>query len=318
MARRLAHISLFKRRDAAGLHNGGVEQLGEYLHRALPALELFSWADFPMWQRYSDRQDYQKAEMLNEWLLDSGLLDNSSTVITDGYWGTGLEGKVGSLISVVHGSYFGRFLQAQISPWGEIVGGDHIEAQIEHWKHPQVEIVCVSKESAIELAKAGIEKDVEIIYHGVDLDVYSPSHDGVVLMHGATSTRKGLDILQAINQIDESISIVPMNEFSGIPEEKANRLNDAIAFIAPTRHEGNAYMLLEALACGIPLIAYETGLACEMDERCGLFTDDISPQNFIRLIHRFRQDPDLFSPREWAEENCSYEKFAGDWRSYLS
>jgi glycosyltransferase involved in cell wall biosynthesis len=172
-----------------------------------------------------------------------------------------------------------------------------------------------------ELRAYGIRDKTKIIYHGVDLEVYKPLHDeGGLFMYGATSNRKGLDIIQAIMALLPDHPIEAMNEYSCVPENKARRLNDAMCLLAPTRHEGNAYLLIEALACGVPLIAFRTGLACEMDERCGHITDDIAPQNFVRLMVKAENPlPDFegYDSRGWAEEHCDYETFAREWRSFL-
>lgn len=309
-----AHISLLKPTEYT---TGGVQVFQEHLQRAVPDLLLISWSDYGGHLSCKGLKDFEKARVLNEWLLGQGIVDEETVVICDGYWGLGLEGKVVRLISVVHGSYFGRFLNSQIHPWGEFVGIDQIDAQFEVWKNPEVEVVCVSKESMRELVIAGLDTSrATVIHNGVDLDVYSPFHVAPgALMHAATSNRKGLDIIRAIMAIEPSIKIIGMNVRSGKATEKAARLNQAMCLISPSRHEGNAYLLLEALACGTPLIAYETGLVPEMDARCGLFTDDIAPNNFVRMISRF--DEANHSPREWAEENCSIKQFIKEWREYL-
>ncbi len=312
--KKYVHISAVKPREFV---LGGVSTFQKYLQRAIPEMELIAWSDFPDRKSYGvETPDFQKAEILNAWLLKQGIVGEGTTAIVDGYWGLGLPGKVDRVASVVHGSYFGRFLNAQVNPWGEFVGIDQIEAQFEMWKDVHVEPVCVSRECRIELKKAGISP-ATTIHHGVDLDVYYPFAEkpGHILMHAVTSARKGHDILSMVMEIDSTIHIEFMDEHSGKAPLKAARLNEARALVAPSRHEGNAYALIEALACGVPIIAYKTGLVPEMDSRCGLMTDDISPQNFIRLIRQFHSDN--HNPREWAEEHCDYRKFAGSWRQYL-
>jgi len=313
---KFAHISLLKTKDGG---RGGVEVFGQYLQRAIPDLSLISFHDLSDWEAYSGEPDFEKAKSLNMWLLGNGIVGKDSTVVVDGYWGLGLEGKVGRLVSVCHGSYYGRFIQSQINPWGEVVDMRDVEAQFEMWNHPNVEVVCVALESQRELEKAGIE-NTRVIYHGVDLEIYKPQGNGNIWMHAATSPCKGLDIIEQLNLVDDVPYVHFMDERSGDPVRKARRLNEAKALIAPTRHEGNAYVLIEALACGLPLITYETGLACEMDKRCGLITDDLSVWNFMRLMgefgpHEFGSDG--YAPREWAEEMCGFDAFAAEWREYL-
>jgi glycosyltransferase involved in cell wall biosynthesis len=314
-----AHISLFKTRDAAGRHLGGVEQFGMYLKRAIPEMSLFSWPDYPEFGENGHLQDYEKAEMLNTWLLKSGLVDENTIVITDGYWANGLQGKVARLISVVHGSYWGRYMIHQVFKWGdEVIGMNHVNAQFDIWEDDRVEVVCVSQASADELGEfgAGCECEVTVIEHGIDLERFRPLPDAShgLWMHGATSGRKGYDVIVRLAAMGKHY-IEPMNERSGVPENKVARLNEAKCLLAPTRHEGNSYLLLEALACGVPLITYYTGLAESMDERVGIVTDNLDPYNFARLMDSF--DPSLYDPRGWAEEFASFDRFAIPWRVYL-
>lgn len=308
------HISLKKPTEFA---LGGVGVFQKYLQRAIPDMQLIAWSDFPDAKEYADRPDYEKANILNMYLLRQGIVDRNMTVIVDGYWGFGLPGEVARLVSVVHGSYFGRLLESQVHPWGEYVGMDHVDAQREMWDDRDTEVVCVSRECVNELRTMGVEKDLQVIYHGVDLDVYRPMPEveKTCMMHIATSNRKGHDILTYMHQINETLLIEFMSEHSGDPEKKAARFNEAYFLVAPTRHEGNAYGLIEALACGVPLITYTTGLAMEMDCRCGVITDDLSPQNWLRLVRDM--DYREFKPREWAGENCDYKDFEAKWRKYL-
>lgn len=311
------HISLFKTRDAAGVHRGGVEQFGMYLQRAIPDLRLLSWPDYPHWKEYGEYADYEKAQILSHWLLDERVLDKDSVVLTDGYWGMGLEGRVGRLISVVHGTYYGRFMQHQIHQWGEIVGMDHVEAQREHWKNEHVEPVAVSLDTYGELITMGIGS-VPCIRHGVDAEVYKPivMPGGRCWMHAATSNRKGLHLIPQIEQLS-GMQIEPMNEFSGMAENKAARLNAARALIAPTMHEGNSYLLLEALACNIPVLTFKTGLAWEMDHRCGLITDDVAPHSIANAMLTWDNWGHHCEPREWLLNRSSIESFEKKWREFL-
>lgn len=314
------HIALMRFGDGLSGPMGGVQQFAKYLKRAIPGMELISFADMPNWRNYMEYRDYDKALVLNQWLLQHKVLDKDSVVIVDGYWGSGLQGYVRRLISVCHGSYFGRFMMSQISPWGEVVGMDHVLAQIEHWKDPFVEIVAVSGDSAREIRLAGVtKKGIRIITHGVDLEILKPMPEieKICMMHGATGARKGLDILNILDVW--GIRVEFMNELTGKLEKKAKRLNQARLFVAPTRHEGNAYMLLEALACGVPVLTYYTGQAVDFDERCGIIVDNIDPHNLRRLINKFEagEYDHVLAPRAYAEENCSFDRFANEWRSYL-
>lgn len=309
------HISAKKRHSKTGISIGGVEKFAWYLNKAIPDLQVVAFEDHPEWIKNGGLPDYRKAELLNKWLLESGTVGASDTVIVDGYWGLGLEGRVDRLISVCHGSYAGRYIQSLIYPWGEVVAEVEMNAQKEMWDAHGVEIVAVGKESAQELHTIGVTNDITVIYHGIDLDVYKPGSDRVCKMHAATSPRKGADLISLLNK--EGYEIEFMSERSGRFEREAKRLGEAIVLVAPTRHEGNSYLLIEALACNTPLLTYATGLATEMDDRCGIVTGDLHGANLIRWLDTMEGMWDRFDARGWALENCRYGNFEKSWRTYL-
>lgn len=308
------HISRFRRDGKTGLHLGGVEKFAYYLQLALgDNIVLMEWDDYPRSEWEMNIPDYEKAKLLSEWALSNNIIGKSDIVIADGYWASGFEGKVERLISVCHGSYLGRMVASLNYPWGEIVPWKEVQAQKEIWENESVEVVAVSLAARREISWM-INKDCQTIPHGIPLDIYKPMDiKKVCLMHAATSTRKGSDVISILAK--EGIEIIFMNESSGILDREARRLNEASALIAPTRHEGNSYLLLEAIACGVPVLTYSTGTALEIDGRCGIVTSDLSWPNFKMIIDG--TDWRKFSPRKYAEEYLSFDLFANRWKYYL-
>jgi len=314
----LYHISLYKRNDKNGLNLGGVEKFAYYLNRATGAT-LVSFYDFPEHKKYANAPDYEKASALVSWFSD--IVTRDDIVVVDGYWGAGLESKVRRLVSVCHGSYYGRFIQHQLYPWGEDISRTLIEKQMEFWEEPRVEIVAVSGGAAQELYSYGIRKEIRVINNGVDLEAYRIMDDveQKYLIHAATSALKGLDIINYLNN-KRFYDIVFMNEFSGIFANEARRLNEAYLVFAPTRYEGCSYFLLESLACGIPVVTYAVGIALDFDSRCGVVTDDLYgiDRQLGYAIDRYAFSKTARNnAREWAVEHCSYEVFCRSWLEYL-
>jgi len=308
------HICKFKREDKDGIHLGGVEKFAMYLNRAIPELTKVSWPDYPQWTNKNALADFEKAQILNDWLLETGQLGKDSTVIVDGYWGRGLEGKVGRLISVCHGSYAGRLIQYMIYPWGENISNKEISEQEAIWRHEEVEVVSVSHESAREVAMIA-DKVSTVIRHGVDLDVYKPlGYERNCYMHAATSARKGIDVIDMMAK-GFGTQVLAMGVKSGNMESEAKRLNQAIVLVAPSRHEGNTYLLNEAMACGTPVLTYATGFANELALKCGVVLDDLSPSAFKIALEK--ENWSAFDPRSWAEHFCDYETFAESWKEYI-
>ena len=308
------HISLLK----PGEGGGGVERFAAYLGRVIPDIQYISMGDFPERAalRAANLPEYDWAINLNTWLLNEGALGKDSVVIVDGYWGLGLQGKVKRLISVCHGAYWGRFVQSQVSGWGEVVGRDHVDKQSELWESPGVDIVAVSEESRREvLYSCNSNYDPHVINNGVDTDLLCPISDiePKTWMHAATSYRKGMGEIASLSA-DHNIRIELMGPCKTL-EDKARRLNEATVFVQPTHHEGNAYVLLEAMACGVPVLTYLTGAAHQFDERCGIVTDDLAPHNLARKLRGFQRE--LYHPREWVLENASLNKFCQQWKEFL-
>lgn len=313
---KIAHVSLFKR---DGAHFQGVEKFAAFLKMAIPELEVFAWTDCPV--PTLKKQDWELAEVLNNWLLGIGYLDENSTVIGDGFWVNGLQGKVARLISVVHGSYIGTCIEHEKNPWdGEPQLGDWALKQEEIWKDDRVEVVAVSTRSAFELETVcGIESTV--IEHGIPLDIYKPldqkNRNPDLVLHVASPGRKAKDIVDDVISYGKfRIEKLGYQEH-GTFEEEAALWNRGAVLFAPTRYEGNSYGLLEAIACGLIPVAYATGYACDLPCDVGEVSDDNHAANWVMLLERVLQYPRAYYPREYAEDRFGFDRFANDWRRYL-
>ena len=108
-----------------------------------------------------------------------------------------------------------------------------------------------------------------------------------------------------------------LNEYSGDPKKKAKRLCEGKALLSPSHYEANPYLVMEALACGVPIISYAVGAMVEMDERVGYVTDDLSVANFMRFMRKVNAGDVEFAPREYAEEHFPFSEFKKQWREYL-
>jgi hypothetical protein len=314
------HVAYVKREDKIGLQLGGVPTFAWFLQRAIPDMVSYSFSDFPGWLNCRDRPDPEKAEAMNNWLLDNGLAGKDTIAIVDGYWGRGLQGKVGRLISVVHGSYFGRLIQSQINPWGEPVSMYDVDSQLEFWSDERVEKVCVCQAVKEELEASGMVDELfHVIRLGIPIDEYVPVGRDPMLkiskwMHGVDLPLKGADVIGILIQ-QFKFEIDAFADRSGEIAKRNRRFSQADCILAPSHYEGCPYFVMEALSCGVPVIANEIGLMREMDERVGLLTDDLAPENFARLMRKF--DPRDHKPREWAVENCNVDRFIEEWRSYV-
>ena len=147
------------------------------------------------------------------------------------------------------------------------------------------------------------EYPVKVIHNGIDLNVFKPTEgpfrqkyaleDKTIILGVAQiwSHRKGFEyFLQLARLLDERYQIVMV----GLSEKEKLRLPDNIigitrtnsveelteiytaadVFVNPTLEDNFPTTNLEALACGTPVITFDTGGSPEcLDETCGLVTD---------------------------------------------
>lgn len=169
-------------------------------------------------------------------------------------------------------------------------------------------IVTPSKWLA-DLVEKSFLKDypVKVINNGIDLSVFRPTEsdfrkvnnleDKFVILGVASpwDYRKGLDVfVELSNKLDDSYGIVLVGlskeQISSLPEniigiertssqdELAKIYSSADLFVNPTREDNFPTVNMEALACGTPVVTFNTGGSPEsLNETCGIVVpcDDV-------------------------------------------
>lgn len=202
-------------------------------------------------------------------------------------------------------------------------------------------IVTPSKWLANLVKKSFLNKyKVKVINNGVDLDVFKPTksnfrenynlNDKFIILGVAStwSKRKGLDyfikleavlgkeykiILVGLN--DKQIKELPKNIISikktNNTKELAEIYTTADVFINPTLEDNFPTTNLEAIACGTPIITFDTGGSIEsIDSNYGFV---VSKENIYELISVV-EDMNKFGFErydiiDWAENFNKYNKF---------
>ncbi|KQV25483.1 glycosyltransferase [Yonghaparkia sp. Root332] len=209
-------------------------------------------------------------------------------------------------------------------------------------------LLAVSEYLAARAVAAGFPADrLDVHYQGVDTDLFTPRPGSAergaprIVFIGALAERKGVDDLLAA-----SIAIAPTAEhrlvvigdgpldatvraaaaphphidvLGSLPRDAVReQLRGARALVLPTRlHEGRreaaGLVLLEAQACGVPVIAYRSGGAPEMleDGRTGIVVDE----DDVRALAGAVSDIIGLTDRDWGEMSARARSFAVDRRS---
>ena len=194
-------------------------------------------------------------------------------------------------------------------------------------------IVAVSRDIGDKLVAAGADASkIRVIYNGVDdrftpcdktaarrqLDLPISSH--IVLFVGLLVPVKGIDdLIAAIGQLargDLECVVVGDGPLRSSLQASAARLgggerflfpglrpsdeipvwlNAADVLVLPSHSEGRPNIVLEAQACGLPVVATRVGGTPELirDGEDGLLVDDGSPHAIARALSRLLEDDDF-------------------------
>lgn len=100
------------------------------------------------------------------------------------------------------------------------------------------------------------------------------------------------------------------------PKDLSDVLCRATAFVLPSQEEGFARVIIEAMACGLPIIAsYESGATTLVrDGQEGLIVQGRDPQAICAAMKRLATDPSL--NREMGERAAVAAQTNGSWQDY--
>lgn len=343
MKRRIVLIS-FTGLDAGG----GVPRWNRDFIAGFPGTVHFSWESVPPATRSGNIFEYDAARCLNHWLMNQRLVTKDDIVISDGFWGEVLSEYGFNVISLAHGI------------WSHLTkedadAGKQPEFPVHHYyqvKHREShlrrggKIVAVSDFIANQM-KLQWGFDSHVINNAIDLQKFRPAtaqewgswhwDDDPTVIHGVTTANKGFDHIEAVKK-----AILPPGQVELLDDmarswqmDKYEALRLCHMVVQPSAYEGNSYFVLETLASGTPIVAYDVGLLWSIKE--------IARRNGIQpcigaIIPRSRRSPEetarvakficdsvvrdgstgrnQYNPRQVAEL-FSIQKFHDEWRSYL-
>lgn len=190
-------------------------------------------------------------------------------------------------------------------------------------------IVTPSQWLADQVKQSFLHKcDIRVIHNGIDLSVFQPRESDFAARYGCQNkyivlgvafdwgVRKGLDVfIELSKKLDDRYQIVLVgtnpNVDKTLPDniisihrtqdqrELAEIYSAADVFVNPTREEVLGLTNIEALACGTPVITFDTGGSPEcMDEFCGIVVEKNNVDEMTRRIIR------ICETRPFSKESC--------------
>lgn len=200
-------------------------------------------------------------------------------------------------------------------------------------------VVAVSRFVAEMARQTLCDVPMEVIYNGIDTEVFRPGNrvrqpgePFRLLYVGSWMARKGVDLLAPImRELGGEFEL----QYTGGPAAEKDKLTmpsnmhdvgrltgpqvvaameDADAFLFPSRSEGFGLVAAEAMACGLPVIAIKGTAVAEVvqDNESGLLCRAESIADFARAALRLATDAPLrerlhAAARRHAVEYFSYE-----------
>jgi glycosyltransferase involved in cell wall biosynthesis len=325
---RVLHVSWLKRSDG---ETGGVEKFAAYLKGALAErgweVVVISWSDMPGHERY-DRQSLgnpDKAYILGQWLDGPAFGVGYDIAVSDGYWGIGITSR--PVVPVVHGTWAEMFVRMGMRPT------DEVQRQGEAFNAPNAYPVACSAASARELRRHYGRTAVATIHHGIDLAAFHPRDEPlppgppwIVLEAAGQNAKKGGRVMPAIAALlGSQYRIEYLN--AGVGQEP-DAFRRGHVFLHPTRHEGNAYACLEALATDLPIVTTQAGIFEDIPwsgsgQTVLGYTLPVTarPEDLAHAVRQLCRDVETGNmrgvPRRWAEANANLTGFADGWDRLL-
>ncbi len=171
------------------------------------------------------------------------------------------------------------------------------------------------------------EQDIDVIFNGIDIEEFRPKTDSGpgdkqinLITVSRLIERKGLDYLirsmPEIQERDPRVTLTIIGE--GNLEEELKSLsnnlgvsdhvtflgfqdhskmpahyNNAHIFLLPSKNEGMSNTILEAMACGLPIVTTQTGGTGELIEGNGIIVPMEDSHAIAQAVLKITADPDL-------------------------
>lgn len=206
-------------------------------------------------------------------------------------------------------------------------------------------VTTVSASVAAELREYGLDPDrIAVLGTGVDLSLYRPAaspQGSYILYTGRLAYRKGLaDLIDAMQLLKERTKTKLVLLGSGPLEERLRRqvaryglqdhvefyghiidkqrvadvFRNALVYVQPSWYEGLPVALLEAMACGIPVVATAVSGHLEVinSGENGLLVPSQEPPALAEAIYQLLEQPEL--RKQFAESGVELmrERFTWD------
>lgn len=248
-------------------------------------------------------------------------------------------------------TFHGYAIDRELFPYSSLLQKIHGRTDL-RWFHKlaveRADVITAVSRFTADLAKKdlGITKPIKVIYNGVDEQQFTPvkkapSREIKVLFSGNLTRRKGAHwLLPIIQKLDERISIYytsglreksqlvqhpRLKPLGRIPHEKMAEVYQQMDMLLfPTVREGLSLAALEAMACGLPIVATDVSSLPEIiiynqgGFLCPIGNVEAFACSILKLADNapLRQDMGAFN-RARLEQKFTVSRMIDDYRDLL-
>lgn len=323
--------------------SGGVPRWVRDFMKGFSEAKSYCWQDLldvmkPTRNVSTDMPEWTKADILNNWLVNTGRRKPEDIIIGDGWW----AGRYypDRTISVCHGIW-SHLIKEEADVGLPPDNPYHHREQVSYRDKSGAKLVAVSQFIQHQMdIQFGFKS--EVINNAIDLEKFKPvdfdkTRDRPLIVHGVNdrgNKNKGWDHIQhLIDNVDATVlSLDEVHQKYGTSPNKYETLAIADLVVIPSGYEGNSYFALETLSCNIPIVAYDVGLFYELKKSFagsqrfigvqGVVMDrqKRSKEMTLTSVQRFLgledKEDGFIPPRDIAGE-YSIQNFHRQWKEYL-
>lgn len=193
-------------------------------------------------------------------------------------------------------------------------------APIERWVLRRAQRVVAVSHFVADMARQTLcDVPMDVIYNGVDIENFQPGdrHTGPhspfrLLYVGSWMARKGVDLLAPIMRelgddfelhytggataMEKSAMPPNMHDLGRLPRDSVvAAMQEADAFLFPSRSEGLPLVVIEAMACGLPVIASRASSLPEVveDGVSGILCQRNDASSFAMAVRSLANTPEM-------------------------
>jgi glycosyltransferase involved in cell wall biosynthesis len=151
-------------------------------------------------------------------------------------------------------------------------------------------------------------------------DIIGTREDITILIGGEGDLKEYIVEFIRENRLEDRVILAGWIPHGNLP----HYLNQLKCLVIPSYTESGPLILLEAIACGTPVIATKVGIVPEVitDGRTGYILESNTPKCIATTVIRVLNQPDLETvateARNFIDTKYTFEKTVREWKNYLS